>query len=167
MEPIEQALQGGTVKTVFNTKFDSSDPRIQWATPQPFFDALNEEFGPFDLDPCALEWNAKCERYFTPADNGLMLPWGGRVYMNPPYAWNVIQLWARKAALEIGRKEVELIVGLLPARTETSYFHDFIWQKPGVEVRFVRGRVKFLKPDGERGSPRHGSMIVIWRKVDD
>lgn len=135
-----------------------------WGTPKWLFDELNELYGPFDLDPCSMEWNAKCETFYTPEDNGLMLPWSGRVFMNPPYAWNITSLWVRKAALEAQRDEVEIVVGVLPSRTDAAWFHEFIYHR--AELRFLKGRVKFDKPDGEKGRPRHGSMVVVWRGTD-
>lgn len=75
----------------------------EWATPQEFFDKLNKEFH-FTLDPCALPSNAKCKRYFTPADNGLLQNWGGQiVFCNPPYG-RAIYDWVRKCSEEAQTK---------------------------------------------------------------
>ena len=128
----------------------------QWATPPDFFQELNGEFG-FDLDPCADEENHKCERFFTKEQNGLLQDWGGcRVFCNPPYG-KEIGAWVEKAYHE-GHKERTLVVMLIPARTDTKYFHDFILHR--AEVRFVRGRLKF---GGAAAGAPFPSMLVIFR----
>ena len=128
----------------------------QWATPLDFFREINAEFG-FDLDPCADEENHKCERYFTKEQNGLLQDWGGcRVFCNPPYG-KEIGACVEKAYHE-GHKEGTLVVLLIPARTDTKYFHDFILNR--AEVRFVRGRLKF---GGAAAGAPFPSMLVIFR----
>lgn len=128
----------------------------QWATPLDFFQEINAEFE-FDLDPCADEENHKCERYFTKDQNGLLQDWGGcRVFCNPPYG-KEIGAWVEKAYHE-GHKEGTLVVMLIPARTDTKYFHDFILNR--AEVRFVRGRLKF---GGAAAGAPFPSMLVIFR----
>lgn len=127
-----------------------------WATPQAFFDELNAEFH-FDLDPCALPDNAKCERFFTPEDDGLKQDWGGRkVFCNPPYG-SAIKHWVKKCYDE-SLKPDTLVVMLIPARTDTSYFHDYIYHK--AELRFVRGRLHFN--EAKQGAP-FPSMVVVFK----
>ena len=127
-----------------------------WATPQDFFDKLNQEFG-FTLDPCALPDNAKCAKFFTPEDDGLAQDWSGeRVFCNPPYG-RKIAAWVKKCHDE-AQKGV-FVVMLIPARTDTSYFHDYIYHK--AEIRFIRGRLKF--GNAEQGAP-FPSMLVIYGK---
>lgn len=122
----------GTVNSGFFTS--TTD---QWPTPQPFFDALDAEFG-FDLDPCASPDNAKCERFFTEADDGLTQRWEGVVFMNPPYG-RQIGKWVAKAhdASRLGAT----VVCLIPARTDTTYWHDHVMEAD--EIRLVRGRLHF------------------------
>lgn len=137
-------------KTLFSSKTD------KWATPQTFFDELNREFD-FNLDPCADETNHKCEKYFTEEENGLLQDWGGcRVFCNPPYG-SSIKDWVAKCYHE-GHKEETLVVLLIPARTDTTYFHDYIEHR--AEIRFVRGRLKF--GNSKTGAP-FPSMVVIFR----
>ena len=128
----------------------------EWATPQWLFDSLNEEFG-FTLDPCALPNNAKCEKYFTPQDNGLLQDWGGEiVFCNPPYG-KAIANWVRKCSEE-SKKPNTTTVMLIPARTDTRYFHDYIYRK-AKEIRFIKGRLKF---GGAKTNAPFPSMIVIF-----
>lgn len=127
-----------------------------WATPQAIFDDLNEEFH-FTLDPCALPDNAKCARYYTPTDNGLLQDWGGeRVFCNPPYG-RAIYDWVRKCSEEANKPNTT-VVALIPARTDTRYFHEFIYHKVK-EIRFVKGRLKF--GDAKSAAP-FPSMVVIF-----
>ena len=133
----------------------------EWATPQDFFDGLDAEFH-FTLDACARPENAKCESYYTPEQDGLSQPWPGRVWCNPPYG-RTLPRWLAKAHEEI-RSNAELIVMLIPARTDTKWFHEYVYQKPGVEIRFVKGRLKF---GGAVYNAPFPSMIVIFRRLDE
>ena len=129
----------------------------QWATPQYVFDELNQEFG-FTLDPCADEFNHKCDKYFTKDDNGLIQNWGNdRVFCNPPYG-REIGKWVQKA-YETNRTNNNLVVMLLPARTDTKWFHDYIYGK--AEIRFIKGRLKF--GDSKNSAP-FPSMIVVFER---
>lgn len=125
-----------------------------WATPQGLYDALNDEFK-FTLDPCASPENAKCVKYFTKEDNGLTQDWTGyRVFCNPPYGKAIVH-WVKKCAEEA--EKGTLVVMLIPARTDTTYFHDFIYNK--AEIRFIRGRLHF---NNSKQSAPFPSMIVIF-----
>lgn len=131
----------------------------EWATPQVLFDSLNDEFH-FTLDPASTDANAKCEKHFTRDDDGLSMDWGGEcVFCNPPYG-KAIGAWVEKAAKET-EKPGTCVVLLIPARTDTSYFHDYLYGK--AELRFIRGRVKFVREDGLTGSAPFPSMIAILR----
>ncbi|MEO1263552.1 MAG: DNA N-6-adenine-methyltransferase [Bacteroidota bacterium] len=130
-----------------------------WETPPEIFKPLNDEFG-FTLDPCAEPSTAKCEKYFTVDDNGLYQSWEGEIcFVNPPYGSH-LKKWIAKSCLE-GRKENTTVVMLIPSRTDTAYFHDII--KPHAkEIRFLRGRIKFLM-NGQRKDPApFGSMVVVF-----
>jgi len=128
----------------------------EWATPQKFYEELDAEFH-FNLDPCSTHENAKCERHFTLEDNGLARDWGGaRVFCNPPYG-REIATWVRKC-YEESRKPDTLVVMLIPARTDTAYFHDFIYHKAD-EIRFIRGRLHFN--ESKQGAP-FPSMVVVY-----
>lgn len=141
-----------------NTELMFSSKTDQWSTPQNFFDSLNEEFS-FTLDPCADSSNHKCERYFTREDDGLRQPWGGEtVFCNPPYG-RAIKDWVKKCYEEAQQPNTTVVL-LIPARTDTAYFHDYIYQKENVETRFLRGRLKF--GDGKNLAP-FPSMVVIFR----
>lgn len=127
-------------------------------TPQALFDELDAEFG-FTLDPCSTHENAKCEKHYTRGENGLSRSWDGeRVFMNPPYG-RVIETWVRKAWLTVAESlnPRTLVVGLLPARTDTAWWHDYIQDK--AEVRFLRGRVRY----SGGGPAPFPSCVVVWR----
>ena len=128
-----------------------------WSTPQDFFDKLNDEFH-FTLDVCADENNHKCEHYYTKEIDGLSRPWIGTVWCNPPYGRKIGE-WVRRAhfSSQIGSATV---VMLLPARTDTRWFHDYIYNKSNTEIRFIKGRLKF---GGCKNSAPFPSMVVIFR----
>ena len=131
-----------------------------WCTPQDFFDKLNEEFH-FTLDTAATDKTAKCQKYFTPETNGLLQSWncGGSVFCNPPYG-RKIGKWVKKAYDE-AKLGGQSIVLLIPARTDTTYFHDYIYGK--AEIRFIRGRLRFTDEDGNASDPApFPSMVVVY-----
>lgn len=128
-----------------------------WATPRDFFDKLNAEFN-FTLDPCATVENAKCEKFYTIVDNGLKQNWEGEtVFCNPPYG-RAIKEWVKKCYIE-SQKTNTIVVALLPARTDTQYFHDFIYHK-AKEIRFIKGRLKFGNAQNSAPFP---SMVIVWK----
>lgn len=129
----------------------------EWATPIKFYEELNKEFN-FTLDPCATDDNAKCRKYFTVKENGLVQDWGDEVvFCNPPYG-RELPLWVKKCYEEHKKHNITVVM-LIPARTDTSYFHDYIYGKS--EIRFIRGRLKFN--DCKQSAP-FPSMVVIYRK---
>ena len=130
----------------------------EWATPQAFFDKLNEEFN-FSLDPCATKENAKCPYFYSIAEDGLKQIWNGNVFMNPPYGRG-IGAWVKKAYESAAGGGAEVVVCLLPSRTDTRWFHDYCMKG---EVRFIRGRLKF--GDGKNSAP-FPSAVVIFRRYD-
>lgn len=140
-------MKGETV--VFSRRSD------EWETPQALFDELDKEFQ-FDLDPCATSQNHKCPKYYTAEEDGLSQNWGGyRVFCNPPYS--NIGAWVKKCHDE-GTKDNTLVVMLIPSRTVTRYFHDYINHR--AEIRFVNGRRRFSEAKQGATFP---SMIVIFR----
>ena len=124
-----------------------------WYTPEDFFKKIEEEHGPFDLDPCASAENAKAPRFYTKDDDGLTKTWNGSVYMNPPYG-RTISLWMKKAfeAAEQGCK----VVCLVPARTDTKWWHDYAMKG---EINFIKGRLKF---GGAKTNAPFPSAVVVF-----
>lgn len=139
-----------------------SSKNLNWCTPKDFFNKLDSEFH-FVLDAAATEKNKKCERCYTPEIDGLSQSWnvGGAVFCNPPYGKETGK-WVKKAYEEAQKGAT--IVLLIPARTDTSYFHDYIYNK--AEIRFIRGRLNFADEDGNiYPSPApFPSMLVIYNK---
>jgi|SRR5699024_834212 len=132
----------------------------EWATPQNFFDMLDSEFN-FTLDPCSTKENAKCKKFYTKEDDGLSKTWAGEtVFMNPPYA-REIKHWVEKAYTEVDNsreRERTIVVCLIPARTDTRYWHEYIFSK-AKEIRFVKGRLKF--GDGSGSAPFPSAVVVF------
>lgn len=129
-----------------------------WNTPQDFYNILDEEFN-FTLDPCCLPHTAKCDTFFTPETNGLVQDWGGHsVFVNPPYGRDMLP-WIIKG-YEESQKENTKVVMLIPARTDTQWFHDYCVRG---EIRLLKGRLKFVNDDGEVGnSAPFPSMVVVF-----
>jgi len=136
-----------------NSSVHFSSASCEWPTPQDFFDKVNVEHGPFDLDPCASADNSKAPRYFTKDDDGLTKEWAGRVWMNPPYG-RTISRWMRKAyeSAQAGA----FVACLVPARTDTAWWHDYAAKG---EVTFIKGRLKF---GGHKVGAPFPSALVIF-----
>lgn len=134
-------------------KVHFSSQRLDWATPQGVFDELDAEFG-FDLDVCASRDNAKCAAFFE-GDEGLAHRWWGVCFMNPPYG-REIPKWMKKA-YESSLEGVA-VVCLIPSRTDTRWWHDYVMKAD--EIRFIKGRLRF---DGHKNSAPFPSAIVIFR----
>jgi site-specific DNA-methyltransferase (adenine-specific) len=104
--------------------------------------------------------NAKCPLYYTETQNGLAQDWRGyRVFMNPPYG-REIYAWTQKARESASAGA--LVVGLLPASSDLAWWHDDV-VAPKAEVRYIRGRVRFLTGGPYRASGFFPSVIVVWR----
>ena len=133
-----------------------------WETPQEFFDKLNVQYK-FTLDVCAIAENTKCEKFFTPEVDGLKQDWTGVCWMNPPYGRKETGKWVEKAYMEAIAKGKCIVVALLPARTDTRWFHDHIYMMYGVTVDFIKGRLKF--GDSKDAAP-FPSMVVVFKPFD-
>jgi len=144
-----------------NRKMDVhfSSKTEMWATPQKVFDELNDEFGPLDLDVCAVAENAKCADFYSlPKDDGLKRKWRGSVWCNPPYKRGVTGLWTARAVQQIRYKRVQRIAMLIPVSTDTIWWHKTVMCAQ--ELRFINGRLRF--EGAERAAPQFASVIVIY-----
>lgn len=131
----------------------------EWATPQAVFDELNKEFN-FTLDPAATSENAKCQRFFTKEQDGLKQDWSGEtVFCNPPYG-REIGKWVEKCYNEHIKHNITVVM-LIPARTDTTYFHEYIYNH--AEIRFIKGRIKFIQNGKEGDAAPFPSMIVVYK----
>lgn len=132
--------------------FDSG--RMDWETPPAWFKLLDNEFH-FDLDVAASSVNTKCQAYFDEATDGLQQDWAPHTcWMNPPYG-RTIGKWVEKAYQESLKGAT--VVCFVPARTDTKWWHEFVARAS--EVRFVKGRVKFV---GSPNSATFPSVIVVF-----
>lgn len=144
--------------------------RQDYETPPELVAKLEAEFGPFEIDYAATEANKKAPVCFTPEQDSLRQVWDRPGFLNPPYG-KATKHFVKKASTASAR-----ITSVLPARTDTRWFHDYIWDsandrpRPGIKVRFLKGRPKFLlngKPvlDPKTGKPASGkfpSMVVVF-----
>ena len=133
-----------------------SSKKDDWETPIDFYNRLNKEFN-FTLDPCCSKENAKCTKIFTIEEDGLSQDWSNNVvFCNPPYSKEIYK-WVNKCYLE-SKKKNTIVVMLIPARTDTKYFHEFIYHK-AKEIRFIKGRLKFGNSKNAAPFP---SMVVVF-----
>lgn len=136
-----------------------------WETPKDFFEKLDKHFN-FEWDLAASNNNSKCSKFFTKENSALKEDWGGLngwLWCNPPYG-KELRHWVKKASESRAN-----VVMLIPARTDTSYWHDYIFDK--AKVVFLRGRLKF-EVDGEpKDAAPFPSALVIFeneeRKAND
>ena len=133
-----------------------SSNSCEWETPHDLFKKLNEQYH-FTLDVCATYSNAKCERYYTQEQDGLKQKWIGHCFMNPPYG-RTIKVWVKKAYES--SLDGALVVCLLPARTDTSWWHDYCMRG---NITFIKGRLKF---SGSKNTAPFPSAIVMFGKHD-
>ena len=142
-----------------NTDLMFSSKDETWETPINFFNELDKEFN-FTLDPCCSDLTAKCKKYYTKKDDGLSKNWSGEtVFCNPPYGREIYK-WVEKCSNE-SKKDNTTIVMLIPSRTDTKYFHDFIYKK-AFDVRFIKGRLKF---NNSKNSAPFPSMVVVFKNI--
>ena len=118
--------------------------RGDWKTPRALYQALDAEFH-FDRDPCPV----------NPKINGLESEWGKVNFVNPPYGKEIIG-WIQKGYQE--SLKAKTIVFLLPSRTDTHWWHDYIMKAN--EIRFIKGRLKF---DDQKNSAPFPSAIVVFK----
>lgn len=116
-----------------------SSAKQDWETPRALFATLNDEFD-FELDPCSSASNAKCCVHFTEEEDGLTKSWGGlTAFVNPPYG-RAIKHWVQKSHEESYWTNSTTVM-LIPARTDTTYWHDYVMRAS--EIRLIRGRLHF------------------------
>ena len=149
----------------FNHAGNSSGTHL-WNTPQKILEALYAVFGTFDLDPCSPTANkrrapVRARVHFTAIDDGLNLSWHGVVFVNPPYGREIAR-WIQKAKAEVRNGCATTVVALLPARTDTAWWHDHI--AVDADVGFLRGRLSF--GSGGQSAP-FPSALVLWGASTD
>lgn len=133
-------------------------------TPQSFIDYLKEKwYLEFDLDAAADRHNKKAKHYFSIEDDALSQDWFGKVWLNPPYGRG-IENWLEKCAEQIQRKQVESIHVLVPARTDTKWFHEIVMPH-AYNVYLIKGRFNFDHHTTVKGkNAPFPSMLILYRK---
>jgi len=134
-----------------------SSNKQDWSTPQEFMDKLPVTF---DLDVCAYDSTTKAPKWFTEADDAFTKQWEGRCWMNPPYG-QALPKWLEKAYKESLCSYCDAIWCLIPARTDTKWFHNIACKG---KIILLKGRVSFEQNGKPVGSPAFPSMLVIYDK---
>lgn len=133
----------------------------EWYTPPELIDAAREVMGGIDLDPASSDVANRtvgAERIFTAADDGLSQAWGGKLWMNPPYEKGLIDRFVEKLRDEVEAGNVDEAVVLVNNATDTRWFSTLC--EVATMLCFPTGRVRFYKPDGERGAPLQGQAVI-------
>lgn len=138
-----------------------SSEKNDWETPQKLFNELNKEFQ-FDLDATANDYNAKCKKYFTKEQDALVQDWRGSVFCNPPYG-REIPKFLEKAYTESQKEYCDRVVLLIPARTDTRAWHDYIFPYAS-DIRFLKGRLKYELNGVAKDASPFPSAIIIFEK---
>jgi phage N-6-adenine-methyltransferase len=154
------AKAAGKFKSVKLNRGMFTSASDEWETPQKFFDAVNAIFH-CTLDVCATPSNAKCARYYTKKEDGLLRPWRGICWMNPPYG-REISRWIQKA-YESSLEPGTVVVCLLPARTDTKWWHDHVMPRASI-VGFIQGRLRFSGRglNVSKGGAPFPSVLVVF-----
>ena len=145
-------------KLTQNTLLSSNND--EWETPQSLFNILNQKYK-FTLDPCATHYNYKCKKYYTKEQNGLNQSWKDEiVFVNPPYSH--IKEWVKKSCEESEKHKI-IVILLIPARTDTIYWHEYI-MKEAKKIYFIKGRLKFNNSHNNAPFP---SVIIEFNPDKD
>jgi len=134
-------------------------------TPDEFFNALDKHWGPFDLDPAASDDNAKCPFYYTEKENGLIQPWIGRVFVNPPFNRKkkmYVGPWVAKAWAEVQAGNAELVCMLVPSKTDVKWWHEYVLPY-AYRVVYVEGRIPFVNPTNTGGATFPSAVVIFNR----
>jgi phage N-6-adenine-methyltransferase len=137
-----------------------SSESCEWATPPDFFAQQDRRFGPFTLDVCATAENAKCPIFYTREQDGLRQPWTGRVWCNPPYGRGIGR-WLAKAWESVESGAADVVVLLLPARTDSAWWHEYATKG---EVVYLKGRLRF---GGAKSGAPFPSAVVVFRNAPE
>lgn len=133
----------------------------EWYTPAKYVDAARAVMGSIDLDPASnahAQKTVRATRFFTAADDGLVKPWTGAIFCNPPYSTDLVQRFAAKLLAEVAAKRCTQAIFLVNNCTDTTWFHSLL----DVPVCFTRGRIGFENRKGQAFATRQGQAFFYF-----
>jgi ParB family chromosome partitioning protein len=152
----------------YDTEEEENKPHVahntgehEWYTPPEYITAARKVMGEIDLDPASSEIANKIvgsNQFYTKDDDGLEKPWAGNIFLNPPYASELIKQFASKFVYHVEHGDISTAIVLVNNATETIWFRQFI--DCSSAVVFPSGRIKFLDPEGNPGAPLQGQAII-------
>jgi phage N-6-adenine-methyltransferase len=137
--------------------------RMEWYTPHEYIALARAVLGDIDIDPASTEYaqeTVKARQFFDKAQNGLLNPWYGRVWLNPPYAQPLISRFINKLLMEWNAGRIQSCITLTHNYTDSVWFHDAAAAADA--VCFTQGRIKFYDPDGELAKPTQGQAFFYF-----
>lgn len=158
---LERIIENQSVIGIHKPHVANNSGNNEWYTPKEYIEAAKKVMGTIDLDPASCETANKIVQakiFYTTEDNGLLKPWFGNVWLNPPYSADLIGKFAEKAA----QKEYKQAIILVNNATETAWFNTLI--QVASAVVFPSSRVKFYMPDGKTGAPLQGQAVIYVGK---
>jgi phage N-6-adenine-methyltransferase len=135
----------------------------EWYTPAQHIELARRVLGEIDLDPASCEAAqriVRAKQWFSKQDDGLRQKWYGRIFMNPPYSKLLLRPFVTKLCEELSAGDVTAAIMLVHNNTDASWFHEAA--EIAQAVCFTRGRIAFLKDDGEQGSPPQGQAFFYF-----
>jgi len=172
-EIIRQVVSGEskTVKEAIEKKaphVSYNSGNNEWYTPEQYILAAKEVMGEIDLDPASSEFANQvvgAKQIYTVDDDGLAKEWAGKVWLNPPYAGELVSLFCNKIAEHYNNGDVTEAIILVNNATETGWFGTLI--EPASSVVFLKGRVRYYTVDGTKNTPLQGQAVVYMGKSPD
>lgn len=155
----ELVTQTQILKEIKKPHVTNNSTDNEWYTPERYIELARQVMGSIDLDPASNDFaneTVKASQYYTEEDDGLEQDWFGNIWMNPPYSTALLQRFADKLTSSTFNQAVVLVNNA----TETAWFEKLVSKASAIV--FHKGRIRFVKRDGEHGSPLQGQAFLYY-----